>query len=210
MVIHVVVIFTWLPGLQCTWTAVHWQIWLIVTSRSFAECPNTPLSIATGRHYTIAIFTLQPIQNNPVDIGRLIHPEGRTDEECYHHDNPVEREERKGGGAGDTCHGRHCSYSTDFYENIQRYTSLPIKLTILVLGLASRQLLFLLEHHDLDLHTKCDLVAGIRDTNEGNNKHVKRSPLPRRPYKFHITVCASFTATYDLALFPGWMPWQLL
>lgn len=163
-----------------------------MTSRSFAECPNTPLSIATGRHYTIAIFTLQPIQNNPVDIGRLVHPEGRTDR------------------AGDTCHGRHCSYSTDFYKNIQRYTSLPIKLTILVLGLASRQLLFLSEHHDLDLHTKCDLVAGIRDTNKGNNRHVKDSPLPRRPYKFHITVCASFTATYDLALFPGWMPWQLL
>ena len=100
MVIHVVVRFTWLPWLQCTRTAVHWQIWLIVRSRSFAECPNTPLSIATGRHYTIAIFTLQPIQNNPVDIGRLVHPERRTDEECYHNDNPVEWEEGKGGGRG--------------------------------------------------------------------------------------------------------------
>ena len=100
--------------------------------------------------------------------------------------------------------------TTDFYKNIQRYTSLPIKLTILVLGLASRQLLFLSEHHDLDLHTKCDLVAGIRDTNKGSNKHVKHSPLPRRPYKLHNTVCASFTAISDLALFPGWMPWQLL
>lgn len=41
-----------------------------------------------------------------------------------------------------------------------------LTILVLILGPASTQLLFLSEHHDLYLHTACDLVARVQDTEE--------------------------------------------
>lgn len=41
-----------------------------------------------------------------------------------------------------------------------------LTILVLILGPASTQLLFLSEHHDLYLHTVCDLVARVQDTEE--------------------------------------------
>ena len=51
-----------------------------------------------------------------------------------------------------------------------------LTILVLILGPALTQLLFLSEHHDLYLHTACDLVARVQDTEEYSVSYFLRVP----------------------------------